>query len=305
MKQSIFIIAAILLGLLLGSCSESKSPPEQEDFSFVLDEKFRGERISVSFPSQGHIIKGFVFRGKGPGPHPTIILLHGFPGNDQDVLGLGQVIPQTGWNVLVFNYRGTWASEGEATPLNSLMDVRAAIDFVKKAETRKRFNIDPDYLYLGGYSYGGCLSIAVAADVEFIRGVIFIAGANMHYLISEMEKQTDFGKQFAEGMRQWYSSPQGRGTDFNSVLKEVIAKKEKFDIIKHASRIADRKIVIIGGWQDKKSNLEDHILPFYRALTKAGAKNISPFILDDNHDFKRERFSIQNIISTWLYLQHH
>jgi pimeloyl-ACP methyl ester carboxylesterase len=47
----------------------------------------------------------------GPGPHPTIVLLHGFPGNEQN-LDLAQSIRRAGWNVLTLHYRGAWGSPG-------------------------------------------------------------------------------------------------------------------------------------------------------------------------------------------------
>ena len=75
--------------------------------------------------------RGLFYKASGVGPFPTVILCHGFPGNDTDVLGLGQRLMKTGFNALAFNYRGTWGSEGVYTVANSLEDAISAIRYVE------------------------------------------------------------------------------------------------------------------------------------------------------------------------------
>ena len=41
----------------------------------------------------------------------TVILLHGFPGNERN-LDLAQAIRRSGWNAVFFHYRGAWGSGG-------------------------------------------------------------------------------------------------------------------------------------------------------------------------------------------------
>jgi len=47
----------------------------------------------------------WVYVAAGAGPHPAVVLLHGFPGNEK-TLDLAQDVRRAGWNVLYFNYRG-------------------------------------------------------------------------------------------------------------------------------------------------------------------------------------------------------
>ena len=51
------------------------------------------------------------FLAAGEGPKPTMLLLHGLPGNARN-FDLAQAVRRAGWNVLTFPYRGAWASEG-------------------------------------------------------------------------------------------------------------------------------------------------------------------------------------------------
>ena len=78
------------------------------------------------FQSAGERLNGLMYVASGPGPHPTVILLHGSPGNERN-LDLGQAIRRGGVNVLYFNYRGSWGSGGLFSRTNALEDVTAAL----------------------------------------------------------------------------------------------------------------------------------------------------------------------------------
>jgi hypothetical protein len=55
-------------------------------------------------PSHGNIISGFMLGANGAGPHPTALLIHGFPGNEKN-LDLAQSLRRAGYNVLFFIQR--------------------------------------------------------------------------------------------------------------------------------------------------------------------------------------------------------
>ncbi|HEX8904287.1 MAG TPA: hypothetical protein VF771_05555, partial [Longimicrobiaceae bacterium] len=59
----------------------------------------------LSFTSQGQRLNGLMYVARGRGPHPTVILLHGYPGNERN-LDLAQALRRAGMNVLFFDYRG-------------------------------------------------------------------------------------------------------------------------------------------------------------------------------------------------------
>src|SRR6478672_9095879 len=63
-------------------------------------------------PSEGSLLAGIIYRPNGSQKHPTLLLLHGYPGNERN-LDIAQIVRARGWNVLYFNYRGSWASEGK------------------------------------------------------------------------------------------------------------------------------------------------------------------------------------------------
>jgi dienelactone hydrolase len=89
--------------------------------------------IPAVFESKGAKMHGLFYKASKVGPLPTVVLCHGFPGNNTDVLGLGERLMKEGFNALAFNYRGTWGSEGPLTIANSLEDVISAIRYVKSS----------------------------------------------------------------------------------------------------------------------------------------------------------------------------
>jgi pimeloyl-ACP methyl ester carboxylesterase len=67
---------------------------------------------TFQIPSHGAMLNAFVYIAAGVGPHPAVVLLHGFPGNERN-LDLAQDMRRAGWDVLYFNYRGSWGSPGD------------------------------------------------------------------------------------------------------------------------------------------------------------------------------------------------
>ena len=59
---------------------------------------------SFQLPSHGALLNAFVYVAAGAGPHPVVVLLHGFPGNERN-LDLAQDIRRAGWDVLYFDYQ--------------------------------------------------------------------------------------------------------------------------------------------------------------------------------------------------------
>src|SRR5579862_1167515 len=65
----------------------------------------------LHIPTHGVLINGIVYQPSGAGPHPTLVICHGFPGNEKN-LDLAQAVRRAGWNAVTFNYRGSWGSPG-------------------------------------------------------------------------------------------------------------------------------------------------------------------------------------------------
>src|SRR6201989_2642904 len=65
----------------------------------------------VRIPSHGALLNGVLYTASGASAHPTVMLFHGLPGNEQN-LDLAQALRRAGFTVLTMHYRGSWGSPG-------------------------------------------------------------------------------------------------------------------------------------------------------------------------------------------------
>jgi acetyl esterase/lipase len=131
----------------------------------------------LAIPSHGAMMNGIIYVAGGAGPHPTVILLHGFPGGELN-LDLAQSIRRAGWNVLVFHYRGAWGSQGAFSFANSIEDTQAALAWVRDPQNAKKYRINPDRIVLIGHSMGGFMAASAGRDPK-VMGVAMLAAWNI------------------------------------------------------------------------------------------------------------------------------
>src|SRR4051794_10355249 len=97
------MIAAAVAALLLLLQTPS-SPPSMSELALA---------------SHGTRINGLVYLAAGPGPHPVVLFLHGYPGNERN-LDLAQAVRRAGFDAIYIDYRGNWGSGGTFSFANSL-----------------------------------------------------------------------------------------------------------------------------------------------------------------------------------------
>jgi len=98
----------------------------------------------------------------GEGPKPTMLLLHGLPGNERN-LDLAQAVRRAGWNVLTFTYRGAWGSEGTFSIQHAVDDTQAALGFLRLPQTAMDYGVDTSRIVVAGHSMGGYMAAHVGA----------------------------------------------------------------------------------------------------------------------------------------------
>ena len=85
--------------------------------------------VELTISSNGDRMSGIAYLAAGKEPHPTILLLHGYPGNEKN-LDVAQAMRRKGWNVVFFHYRGAWGSEGEFSIINAEQDVQNVLQYI-------------------------------------------------------------------------------------------------------------------------------------------------------------------------------
>jgi acetyl esterase/lipase len=107
----------------------------------------------LHIPSHGVLINGLIYQPSGAGPHPTLVICHGLPGNEKN-LDLAQAARRAGWNAVAFNYRGSWGSPGVYRFAQNLEDADAVLAYLRDPANSARLGIDTKRIAIAGHSMG-------------------------------------------------------------------------------------------------------------------------------------------------------
>lgn len=259
-----------------------------------------GQPVSVSFESSGSVLMGRFYPATGKGPFATVLLLHGFPGGEGDLLGLGERISASGMNAFTFNYRGMYKSEGEFSLANTINDIQSALEFLHAAGTIEAFNIDTSRIILCGDSYGGGMALTFAANHPEVRRIISIAGTDHGEFIREYLRNESMAEMINE-MFDGLKAPEGPARfDGHLALQELIDNKDFYDLRLSAPKLADRDILLIGGWEDVNVTIENSLLPFYRTLKREEAQSVKFIVYHTDHSFQNVRKRLADDIIEWI-----
>ncbi len=257
--------------------------------------------IEINFESNGDRIHGWFYKAERKGLVPSVILIQGFPGRDGDLFEIGQNLIKEGFNALTFNYSGTWRSEGIWTPETSLRNVGSAIDFLKSEQSIKTYQVDTSQISLIGYSYGGGMALLGSLHDRSVKRIISIAGGDLSVVAKMIEESLDFRQSHQQFLEQIMSdSAVCRGLGGKLSHEWLLRNKDDYDLNKHIEELAEKDILLIGGWQDRSIMVEDHILPFYRSLQKHGTVNLEIVIFNADHSFNNVRYELTSKIISWL-----
>jgi dipeptidyl aminopeptidase/acylaminoacyl peptidase len=170
----------------------------------------------------GVTVHGQLFRGKGKGPHPALVFVHGGP-KRQMLLGfhpsgyysnayiLNQHFAAEGYDVLAVNYRsGTGYGRAFRDAPNIAREGAAEYRDILAAGRwlAARGDVDPKRIGIWGGSWGGYLTaLALARNSElFAAGVDF---HGVHAMVRPVENNLSPDAQAAAHQLQWQSSPMG------------------------------------------------------------------------------------------------
>lgn len=231
---------------------------------------------------------------------PAVILLHGFPGNQTSPLDLAEKLNAAGLNILVFNYQGSYLSDGDFSFDNCIDNVAAAIHFLKDSENQVKYNIDTSRIIVCGYSFGGALALESAIHNIEIKNIISIA--NDDHSVSIKKSTTDL--EFRNGYQQFIAKSFGPNGPFRGDLKAAldynIANVDRYDLVKNAAKFSDRRILFIVGWQDNTCPMEVTTLPLYRTLVRLNEVNVTIKGFESDHRFNNVRDDLANTIIGWI-----
>ncbi len=121
-------------------------------------------RRDIEFQADGTTLRGWFYEpDAGDGPHPLVVMAHGFSATKEMYLDdFAEVFAAGGLNVLVYDNRNLGESDGEPRgeidPWQQIEDYRSAITFGSQLD-----GVDADRVGIWGSSYSGAHVLVVAA----------------------------------------------------------------------------------------------------------------------------------------------
>jgi pimeloyl-ACP methyl ester carboxylesterase len=262
----------------------SVDPPADAAFPASLEQ--------VRIPTAGLLVNGVLYLASGKGPHPTLLLLHGFPGNEQN-LDLAQAARRAGWNVLTFHYRGSWGSPGTFSLVHCTEDAAAALAFLRDPANAGRFRIDPARIAVGGHSLGGMVAARSLADDPGLLGGFLIDPADVA-AIGRAGHDPAFLAQFKASEVDGDMPP--LNAEEGDVLDQWLNADPRLDLIATIGTLKGRRLAIYSATR----GLGDHHAADAAAARKAGVAALSEAIVPTDHSFSDHRIWLTSALLDWL-----
>ena len=266
------------------------------------------EPVSIEFISAGFELCGRFFAAVRTDKPVTVLFVPGWPADPEDFLGLGPRLSQQGINVMEMTPRGHQSSEGIYTHSNALQDIGAALQWLRQPDLQVRFKVDMNKFILAGFSNGGGLAMAYAASDPGVHYLISCAANDFGQFARDVVHHRTVAKNARmEGILSWLWSTQAPvgSARFNpeTSLQELIDHPDIFGLRENAAKLADRSILMFGGWEDEGPTIENYQLPLYRALKAAGAEKVTFIVYHTTHNFSNVRQRLAADITEWIHLQ--
>jgi len=280
--------AAALLALPISAFAQPAELPAAIYTDPPADKDHPAAMEVIHISSGGVEINGIAYVAAGAGPHPTVILCHGLPGNEKS-LDLAQAMRRAGWTVIAFNYRGSWGSPGDYRFAQNLEDAAAVLAFARDPANAAKLRIDPARLVIMGHSMGGWVTALTAAKDSKLLGAAMISAANLGA----------FGKaprdQLAAGMKA-NGQEALAGTSPEIMADELIANADAFDWLKAAPALTATNLFILSS--------DDGLAPGTDALAKAirdgGGAKVKTLHVATDHSWSDARVRLQAEVLRWL-----
>ncbi|MFB9320453.1 alpha/beta hydrolase family protein [Cryptosporangium minutisporangium] len=250
--------------------------------------------VPFPVPSAGLELLGVLHRPAGPGPHPVVVLLHGFPGNERN-FDLAHAIRRAGYATLVFHYRGAWGSPGAFSWGNARQDAAAAVAALRDPDVVAEHGLDPARIALAGHSMGGFVALHTAATDPGIGAVASLAGFD--FGIAAAEARSDPAARAAY-VEDWAGAlgPLA-GTSSEALVDEMVAAPDEWRLTTLGPALAGRPVLLGAGSLDDVSPPDAHHDPLCDAYAEA---RLTSHVWPSDHALADHRVALARALITFL-----
>jgi pimeloyl-ACP methyl ester carboxylesterase len=257
------------------------------------DARYPAGMSAFVIPAQDGAMNAVLYTAAGAAPHPTLLLLHGFPGNEQN-LDLAQAARRAGWNVLTLHYRGSWGSPGRFSFGGAAQDAHTALAFLRDPAMVTKYRIDPNAIAVAGHSMGGFMAADAAADDPKVAGLFLLDPWDPSQTVASLADP--------KGAAAWHEEVTGdlpplNGATYEGLTGEISGDPARFDLGRRLVAFGQRPLTIIGA--------ERGIGAQARKVT-GDAQSANPaarlMVWPTDHSFSDSRIALADALARWLAL---
>jgi len=238
-------------------------------------------------PSGNALLAGFIYKANGPQKHPTLLLLHGYPGNERN-LDLAQVVRAHGWNVIYFDYRGSWGSQGQFGFKNCVEDVVNVVAFCKK--NQDSLKIDTSNIVLFGHSMGGWVCLKALQQLPEVKKGVALSTWNIY---------DDYKKVLTEKELLLLANDPDRGGRYfvlNASLKDIFSPVLKdpgyFNLANGAAALTGKQVIML--------DEHDHNRLLADAIKSLNKSYFDYQVWQTDHPFTNKRVALIKMVLSFL-----
>ncbi|WP_157814191.1 alpha/beta hydrolase [Olleya sp. Bg11-27] len=225
-------------------------------------------------------ISAYAFIAKGAAPKETVILLHGLPGNEKNI-DLAEKLRQDGKNVIYFNYRGSWGSQGQFLYSNCLEDISKVIDYLTNDIISKKLRIKKNSFCLLGHSLGGGIAVLHGVKDNRVKKIIALSAFNAGYELNN--DSFDELKSFQNYLNKQFML----NIDTKKFISEVLNHYISWNLLFVNSYQFDKRLIFI---DENKNNYS-----WVKSI-----KNSEYLIIDSDHSFSDMRNELAIEVLKWI-----
>jgi uncharacterized protein len=282
------LIALLLAFAGVSSCS-AQSVPAAINTDPPADKEHPAGMTVLHIPTHGVLINGLLYSPPGAGPHPTLVLCHGLPGNEKN-LDLAQAVRRAGWNAVTFNYRGSWGSPGQFRFAQNLEDADAVLAYLRTPAVATKLSIDTKRMVIAGHSMGGWVAVHTASHDKALIGAILISMADMGKDRGvPRQKLVEFMADDMESLA---------GVTAESMADEVLAHAKEFRVNSErvGSGLAQVRLLALTSDDGLAGDTEALV----HAIEAKGGKNFKTLHAATDHSWSDRRIFLESTIISWL-----
>ena len=273
----------LLLALLIAAPSLARVP----DADPPRDIEHPARMAVLHVPSGDVAINAVAYLASGAGTHPTLVIAHGWPGNEKN-LDLAQAVRRAGWNAVTFNYRGSWGSPGDFHFAQVPQDTAAVLAYLRRPAVAAGLGVDPARIALAGHSMGGWSTALVAAKDPALLGAITISMGDLGLVGGAPRGELiERAKMNAETLA---------GTTPELMADELIAGAKANRAAAGAAGLAKLPMLVLTS--------DDGLAPgsdaLVTAIRNAGGTRLTTAHVATDHSWSDARLRLQDLVIAWL-----